>query len=78
MYMATDRFIIPVEFTYVISTFPVLPENWIDSDVAADSAWVHGGKRFGLTHSDTEIMARLAYQDVSPFFPLCKCIHRTA
>lgn len=36
-----------------------LPENWVDSDVAADSAGAHGGSIFRATHSDAVVAAYL-------------------
>ena len=37
-----------------------LPEDWIDSDVAVDSAEVHGGSQFRATYADAEIFGWLA------------------
>ncbi len=36
-----------------------LPDNWIDSDLAADSAWANGGAEFVNSNPDPEISASL-------------------
>jgi hypothetical protein len=36
-----------------------LPEQWLNSDIAADSAEFHGGKEFSVLHPDAAIMAFL-------------------
>ncbi|NOZ60441.1 MAG: T9SS type A sorting domain-containing protein [Calditrichaeota bacterium] len=41
-----------------------LPDGWIDSDVAADTANAHGGLDFVNSHAVTEIMAQLFWIDL--------------
>ncbi len=44
-----------------------VPDNWIDSDVAADTANAHGGADFVAQHTNVHILAGLANLDLSNF-----------
>jgi hypothetical protein len=41
-----------------------LPVDWIDSNIAADSAEAHGGATFRADHPDAEVVAYLGYFDI--------------
>mgnify|MGYP005831265383 CR=1 FL=1 len=60
MLAATSAFLAPVPFDWEEPPdTTALPENWVDSDVAADSAEAHGGSAFRATHSDAAVAAGL-------------------
>ncbi|MCI0495995.1 Ig-like domain-containing protein, partial [candidate division KSB1 bacterium] len=53
--------IMPLEIEDEIEESIPLPENWIDSDVAADTAEFYGGKAFREQHPQINITAFLGY-----------------
>jgi len=58
--MAASVFLAPFPWEDEPPDTTALPPDWLDSDVAADSAEAHGGSDFRATHPDAETSAFLA------------------
>ncbi|MBN2354993.1 PepSY domain-containing protein [candidate division KSB1 bacterium] len=69
-YVAIDKILAPFGGGPILGDedTPFLPDNWLDSDVIADSAEANGGADFRLNHADAFILAGLGTFDISEQF----------
>ncbi|MBC7188390.1 MAG: T9SS type A sorting domain-containing protein [Calditrichaeota bacterium] len=62
--MASSFFLAPFHWDEEVPDTTALPDNWVDSDVAADSAEAHAGEAFRQANPDAHLSAFLSHLEL--------------